>query len=132
MKEVLAPLDSNDPVRLSEVSAIDIRFIPESEARVPGLGDWQFKDNILQIRVVHQRALHHDFLLALHELTEAWLCAAHGVQEADVDAFDITFRGDGEPGDDPHAPYRKEHRQSMLVEHMVANFLGLDNYGAVS
>jgi len=39
---------------------------------------------------------------------------------------------DGEPGDLPDAPYRKEHRFAMLIEHMMAHELGIEGYVAVT
>ena len=67
---------------------------------------------------------------------EAILCQAHGVKEADVDAHDNLFESEDhaeedEPGDDPRAPYRTQHRQAMLIEHLMANFLGLTDYGTM-
>ena len=51
---------------------------------------------------------HYEFLLALHELVEAMLCAETGVSQAAVDAFDKAYEAkrppadkDSEPGDDP-------------------------------
>ena len=58
-------------------------------------------------------------------------------QEA-VDAHDWRFQAelegklhpdDAEPGDDPRAPYRREHRFAMLMEMLMAHELGIDGYG---
>ena len=52
----------------------------------------------------------HSALIAVHELVEALLCKAHGVTTEAVDTWDM---GPGheldEPGDDPRAPYHREH-----------------------
>lgn len=71
------------------------------------------------------------FLIALHELVEWKLCQKRGITQKFVDDFDMAFKGEGEPGDDPAAPYREQHRQAMIVEHLVANFLGMTSYGEV-
>lgn len=71
------------------------------------------------------------FLIALHELVESRLCFKHGVVEGAVDAFDAAFTGKGEPGDDPASPYRNEHRAAMMIEHMMALFLGRFDYGSM-
>ena len=125
-------MKSHPPALLSTaVSSIDIRFIPESEMRRPALGDWWHEGSVLHIRATSEGGQQAAFLVALHELVEAWLCDAHGVAEADVDAFDDAFTGDDEPGDDPKAPYRAEHRAAMLVEHLMALFLGITDYGTI-
>lgn len=117
------------------IRRIDIRFISEPEMRQPGIGDWWFTPDTLHIRAVES---HDDeaFLVALHELVEAWLCRANGIEQQAVDAFDVLFEteshpNEAEPGDDPRAPYRLEHRKAMLLEMLMANFLGLSSYGTV-
>ena len=105
----------------------------EREMRYPTLGDWFEEGGNLHIRAVGIDPLSHDeaFLIALHELIEAKLCQKRGITVDDVDAFDLAFKGDGEPGDAWNCPYHTEHRQAMIVEHLVANFLGLSRYGAI-
>ena len=78
------------------------------------------------------------FLIALHELVEAKLCQKRGITHAAIDKFDMEYwpavsprAVDAEPGDDPQAPYRKEHRFSALIEHLMAHELGIAGYGRV-
>jgi len=120
------------------MNRIDIRFIPQSEMRpeAPGIGDWFWEGETLHVRAVTGQGVETSFLVALHEMVEAVLCNKHGVSEAAVDAFDAQFEleehgEDDEPGDDPRAPYRAEHRQAMLIEMLMANFLGLTDYGVI-
>lgn len=118
------------------MNRIDIRFIPEAEMRMPGLGDWWWDEGVLHVRAVDSGTLHEAFLVALHEMAEAWLCLDKRIPQAEVDAFDSAFEAerhpdDAEPGDDPRAPYRVQHRQAMMVEMLMALFLGLDAYGTV-
>jgi hypothetical protein len=68
----------------------------------------------------------YEFLVALHELVESYLCERRGITAADVDAFDFPFRGDGEPGDNPTAPYFREHAFATKVERLMADELGVD------
>jgi len=42
------------------------------------------------------------------------------------DLFDIQFEGDGEPGDDPKAPYHRKHQWASRLERMFAAELGVD------
>lgn len=108
--------------------------------QLPGCGDWRVVDDELHIAVAAETMDDEAFLIALHEMIEAKLCLKHGVDQAAVDRFDEKFEvernlrlhsDDAEPGDDPRAPYRKEHRAAMLVEHLTAQFLGLDSYGTI-
>ena len=111
---------------------IDIQFIPPDEQRYDTLGDWFWEGDALHIRASLMDTSNESFLVALHEMVEAWLCGVRGVDQAAVDAFDMAFAGDGEPGDDPASPYRREHRFSSLIEHLVAHELGIVDYGNVS
>lgn len=77
-------------------------------------------------------------LTALHELVEVLLCRARGITQAMVDDFDIRGAGSEycnetgiEPGDHPEAPYRREHRFAMIVEHLLAHEMGLVGYGEI-
>lgn len=104
--------------------------------RQTGDGDWFWEDGTLHIKLVPQEDDNHTFLFGLHELVEAWLCRDAEVSEESVDAFDNAFVPpvddvDAEPGDAPTAPYREQHRQAMLIEMLMANFLGMSNYGVI-
>lgn len=120
---------------------IVIETIPQDKMWYPSWGNWFYEaDGTLRIQVCEDvpelPTDNHRFLVALHELCEAWLCQHRGVTQRQVDDFDIQFEAnapvhDAEPGDDPAAPYRAEHRQAMLLEHLMANFLGLTDYGVI-
>jgi len=98
-------------------------------------GDWRWENDVLVIDVVHDNmpSEDHQFLIALHELVEAFLCLKRGISQAQVDQFDMNWEGgtEEEPGDDPRAPYGKEHRFAMLIEHLIAHELGIRPYGTV-
>jgi hypothetical protein len=111
---------------------IHIEAIPHRKHRYDTVGDWFFKKKHLVIRVSRMKNLDYIFLVALHEMVEAWLCFRRGISEKDVTRFDKAFekkRPNGnfnEPGDDPKAPYRNEHRFATRVERMMAKELGVD------
>jgi len=73
-----------------------------------------------------------EFLVALHELVEAYLCQKAGIPDEVVTAFDKAFEAKrqpgntDEPGDDPEAPYRHEHRIATIVEMIVADAANVD------
>lgn len=112
---------------------IIIEAIPHETQRYDTQGDW-FCDGEgnLRITVSGESILDPEtFLIGLHELVEVVLCHRRGISQKAVDEFDFKFKGEGEPGDHADAPYRKEHRQAMIIEHLMANFMGLDAYGAI-
>ena len=115
---------------------IIIEAVHPAEQRYDTLGDWFTDDQgNLVIRVSNSDGdvmAPQAFLVALHELVEVALCRSRGISEAAVDAFDMAYEGDGEPGDDPAAPYRREHGFASIVELMTARELGLHDYGTVT
>jgi hypothetical protein len=113
---------------------------PYCEMRYNTLGDW-YLDETGALRVVVAKddgvnpiGVDEQKLILLHELVEVWLCEKKGITQKQVDEFDFAFEKrceEGEPGDHPDAPYRVQHRAAMLIEHMMAHFMGLDGYGKV-
>ena len=124
------------------MTKIIIEGVPSGKMRLqaycdPLSGDWFWDEKgYLHIQVACDGDLNpwddeQSFLIALHELVEARLCFKAGVTQGAVDCFDKAFTGEGEPGDDPAAPYQTQHRSAMLVEHLMAMFLGKWDYGVV-
>src|SRR5271154_2592588 len=113
---------------------IDVKVIPHSEQRYATVGDWFFnKENSrLTIRVSAMGDGNYEFLVAMHEQIEAMLCIERGICEKEITVFDKNFeanRAEGntdEPGDDPKAPYKKEHFFATSVERLMAAELGVD------
>lgn len=68
-------------------------------------------------------------LIAIHELIEMALCQTAGVTNEEIDKFDMSrnISGEpgnhdytGEPGDDPNAPYYRQHQIATGVERLLA------------
>jgi hypothetical protein len=116
---------------------IHILKVPSSEQRYDTLGDWYFDaagDLIIKVSndVPEMPTDDHQNLIALHELVEVLLCRKRLITQKQVDDFDFAAEDcEGEPGDLPDAPYRKEHRFAMMIEHLMAHELGVENYGVV-
>jgi hypothetical protein len=110
---------------------IIIEAVPKSEMRYATWGDWFQDGDCVKIQVMDDLDPDIQFLVALHELVEVKLCVMRGISQQQVDDFDMNFQGLDEPGDHPDAPYRKEHRQAMLIEHMMASFMGFSDYGRI-
>lgn len=122
---------------------IKIEFVPSTSQRYSTVGDWFFDESgNLIIRVSNDDPSFptedEQILVAFHELVEVLLCRKRGITQQVVDEFDMkqvdTMHAkylDDEPGDHVDAPYRKEHRFAMLIEHLMARELGIDGYGVV-
>lgn len=119
---------------------IILETIDYDKARIPGqIGDWRYDENgDLIIQVVAQEVMpnvHGDILMventliAIHELAEALTCRAAGIEQEAVDEFDKNFVGNSEAGDHHDSPYRKQHRFSMLIEHLFAHEMGISGHG---
>jgi hypothetical protein len=109
--------------------------IPHSEQRYPTPGDYFKEDGMWKIVASELPNPDHSFLIQLHELIELYLTQKRGIEEPDIMAFDLQYEkernvGDHseeeEPGDDPRAPYYREHQYASAVEYLMAVALDVD------
>lgn len=111
---------------------IDIKTIPHAEQRYPTCGDWWDDEAGTHFRISDLGNPTWEFLIAVHEFIEWFLCKAQGVSQESVDEFDKQWeavREPGnvdEPGNSPKAPYYEQHRIASVIEHMLAIVLGVD------
>ena len=114
---------------------IKIKTIPHANHRYETVGDWVVEpDGTLKIFVSEMGDSDYNFLVALHELVELYLCQKRVIKQEAVDKFDIEFEkqreksltlSTAEPGDDPNAPYRNEHCFATGIERLMAAELGV-------
>ena len=108
---------------------VRLRIVPQSQQRYETEGDWEWEGDALEIRVSREAGdedPRYTTLLFVHELIEAILCREAGVTGAQVDAFDMSYRKSGEPGDDPAAPYHPQHIAAEAAERALATQLGVN------
>jgi hypothetical protein len=113
---------------------VNIQVIPRQQMRPEVDGaDWWFDEHgDLQVRVCPMSDWRYEIALAFHEAFEGALCKNNGVTVAEVDRFDQEFdlthpnEPDLNAGDDPKAPYRKEHNYSTIVDRLFIGACGLD------
>jgi hypothetical protein len=111
---------------------IIIETIPHEQHRYTTVGDWFYDDDgTLHIKVSKLSDWKREALIAVHELVEVLLCKNDGVTVAEVDHFDMhefsyEEHPDEEPGDDPKAPYKKQHCIATGIERILAAQLGVD------
>lgn len=111
---------------------INIKIVPPSEMRpeVDGVDwHWDEKGN-LQVRVAPMSDWRRETLLAIHETVEAIMCKHNGVSQQSVDDFDQeydkTHPTDCNAGDDPAAPYKREHCLATAIERILCAELDVD------
>lgn len=112
---------------------IEIQSIPNNRHRYDTVGDYWDSATGTHIRTSDLGNEDFEFLVALHELVEQYLCRSRGIAEKDIMAFDVAFeqeRAEGlwtdeEPGDDSRAPYRREHFFATTIERAMAHELGV-------
>jgi hypothetical protein len=95
---------------------IVIETISHNRHRYSTVGDWTRNQNgDLHILVSDMGNDDYAFLVGIHETVEAWLCERQGVTDEAVTAFDTAYEAnrpegdESEPGDDPAAPYSRQH-----------------------
>jgi hypothetical protein len=111
---------------------------PHHLQRYDTCGDWNYSDSKdgetlrFDVSVSEMPDWRYEALVGVHELVEALLCKHRGISDADVTAFDVAYEAkrpegdDSEPGDDPAAPYHREHQFATQVEKLLAAELGVD------
>lgn len=119
---------------------IQAKVIQHSKQRYCTLGDYFFRGGKMMFRVSELGRWEYEFAVLVHEIVEWGLVKHRGVKIEDIDAFDKEFeedraRGlhgpDDEPGDDPRAPYHREHCFATAVERMLIAAFGLSWQGYV-
>ena len=105
---------------------IHIRTVPHEAQRYDTCGDWQYtKSGALTITVSDLGNWRMEVAVAIHELIECLLCRNDGVTTQQVDEFDMSYKGKGEPGDEPSAPYASQHSVATGVERIMTALLGV-------
>ncbi len=113
---------------------IHIETISHDTQRYPTVGDyWEDEAGVEQVRVSKMIDWRYEILVAVHELVEWALTRQRGIREEDISAFDVEYESlresglvTGEPGDNPKAPYKREHFFATNLERLFAAELGVD------
>lgn len=151
---------SNVPKEVSKPLEVIITSTLHKDQRYDTCGDWYYAPawwdiskpgmtkevpiECLRISVSQLPDRREMFLIAIHELIEAFLCECAGVTEASVDDFDKNFESGWletdslvgnklalpigypkEPGDHPDAPYYHQHQLATGIERILAAEAGV-------
>lgn len=106
---------------------ITVDTVPHPAQRYDTVGDYMGSaTGDLHVSVSDMGNPDYEFLVAIHELVEAYLCRKRGISDEAITDFDVIFESrrpawdkTSEPGDDPAAPYQNEHNFATAVERMV-------------
>lgn len=108
---------------------LNVNVIPQSKQRYPTVGDWMF-DGLgdLNMKISDMKNKDYEFMVAIHEAIEAWLCRKRGISEESVTAFDTSDYGLSleDPGSSPKAPYHKEHMIALKIEKILCKEMELN------
>jgi hypothetical protein len=101
---------------------VEIKTVDPAAMRYPTAGDWEWlPDGGLMLKIPEYGGRDVSVLLvAIHEMIEAYLCKRDGVTDEEVTKFDTDNPLLEEPGDDPRAPYHKQHMVAMALEREAA------------
>ncbi len=119
---------------MKNINSIVVRTIPHRNQRYNTVGDWEIMGSTVWISVSDTGNWKYNMAVALHEIAEALMCISNGRKQEDIDNFDSAFENDrkkgntDEPGDDPFAPYQREHGiatgfERILLVEMDANWM---------
>ena len=106
--------------------------VPHQSQRYETVGDYQDAHGTTLITVSEMSDARYEQLVAVHELIEQLLVTHRGIELSAIDHFDQEFEkarqigDDREPGDQPEAPYHREHVFATNVERLLAAELGVD------
>lgn len=113
---------------------IQVQTVPNDEIKLrkgfTGADWWWDPDGTLQVRIASE-ILDPDWrtALALHEVSEAFLCRRMGIMQGAVDAYDKKYQQehaiDLNAGDEPDAPYRIPHTFATAIERIYAGATGI-------
>ncbi len=111
---------------------INIKTIPDNEQRYDTVGDYWKKDGVDEIKVSMMGNRQYEFLVAIHEMVEQFLCENVGITDEEITKFDIEYEekrkngDDTEPGEDIYAPYHKQHMFAEKIEKIMAEECKID------
>src|SRR5258708_82904 len=107
--------------------------IPHKQQRYETVGDWWWDGGDIEFRVSKLSQRRYELLVFLHELIGVFLCSEASVMTEEVDEWDADYERRrkeslacrigceitkiSEPGDDPHAPYYRQHQLIDLFRH---------------
>ena len=113
---------------------ISIRTIPHDQQNYDTVGNYFMgPDGWLMITVSDLGDWKKEMAVAIHELEEYTSAIGRGITIEEIDKWDMSYEGEGEPGDDSRAPYHPDHVFAEGIEKQSIEHWGMDweEYGNV-
>src|SRR5215469_2531777 len=124
---------------------ISVKVIPHLQQRYNTCGDWYVEDGILIVLISElnypetnkpfPKKDNAQFVLAVHEMVEAFTCLYKGITSKEVDTFDMNDKNADEAedlglelGDHPEAPYKQPHMLATGIERILCYVFGITWY----
>ena len=113
---------------------VEIKSTPQSGIRSNQSGDWYYDDDSITVHVLETLPPESQLAIAVHEMTEAFLCRRAGISDDAIVAFDDQYereREEGkhpnntEPGDAEDSIYLSQHQAATHCERAVCHALDL-------
>lgn len=112
---------------------IIIETILHDQQRYSTCGDFYADDaGVIHIKVSQLSDMRRTKLVIAHELIEFLLCDDANIGLQEIDRFDTAFEeqravdDNSEPGDNPNAPYQRQHCIATGVERILAAEMKVD------
>ena len=101
--------------------------VPHAGQRYNTVGDYIYPTpSELCLYISSLENADYEFLILIHELIEAHLCAKRGISEPEITAWDTSHPALADPGASEAAPYHKEHMFAEHIERAIAHELGIN------
>ena len=110
---------------------IRVNIVEPETQRYETSGDYFYnRKGYLIFRISKQKTRFLEKMQLIHELIEQTLCEYSAILHERIDEFDMNYDMKNstyqEPGDDPNAPYHKQHVLAKDVEKMICKQLNLN------
>lgn len=111
---------------------IEIKTISDKDQKYNTVGAYWEEEDKLMITISDMKNWKNEVLIALHELVESSLCKSRGIKLEEIPKFDKQFEKKrkygilDEPGNEPGAPYHREHQFAIKMENLFAQELGIN------
>lgn len=102
-----------------------IDILPRDRMRYDTAGDYFIADGALVFQIADSGNDVWNRLVLIHELIEHLLIEKAGIPIEVIDAYDMAYSGEGEPGDEADCPYREAHSVATGVERLLCGLLGI-------
>ncbi len=112
-----------------KIDSIHYQVIPHNKQRYNTVGDYWEDKEAVNFRVSSLKNAKYEVLVFIHELIEYLLVKVAKISIKDIDNFDINYKDYSfynEPGDNPAAPYHRQHVTATIIERIVSSFIGVN------